>query len=264
MPIMNDIRSFNNSNIMKPPCILGPLIKPDIYDFINDFIFDCSLLKYHLSTSKMTSNDISFNPLSFVYNKYILIEDLSGFLEFEKFVKDDKTKNEKSFNDGDERHHKRNILTDIADEPILNDVYNDTSFLTIDLPMHHSRGLHKTSLVAEANEQTSIVAPTTKPQTIDSTNPFEITQVKEVSNKNYTPHVFFVKFSNEIPSNIKEDEDVNLFSQNEIDNNFLHKFKVDYVNTDEIMKQNTINDVMNIHQRMVFAFLKLHFIFYQE
>lgn len=38
----------------------------------------------------MTSNDISFNPLSFVYNKYILIEDLSGFLEFEKFVKDDK------------------------------------------------------------------------------------------------------------------------------------------------------------------------------
>ena len=170
---------------------------------------------------------------------------MSGFLEFEKFVKDDKDTKEKSFNDGVDRHHKRNILTDISDEPILNDLYNDTSFLTIDLPMHHSRGLHKTSLMADANEQTPIVSPTTKPQTIDSTNPFEITQVKEVSNKNYTPHVFFVKFSNEIPSNIKEDEDVNLFSQNEIDNKFLHKFKVDYVNADEIMKQNTINDVMN-------------------
>lgn len=91
-PIMNGIRSFNNNNIMKPPCILGPLIKPDIYDFINDFIFDCSLLKYHLSTSKMTSNDISFNSLSFVYNKYILIEDLSGFLNLRSLSKMTKLK----------------------------------------------------------------------------------------------------------------------------------------------------------------------------
>ena len=118
----------------------------------------------------MTSNDISFNPLSFIYNKYILIEDLSGFLEFDKFVKVDKSKTEKSFDDSSERHHKRHIITDLYDEPVLNDIYNDTSFLTIDLPMHQQRTSHATFIATEANDPTLITTPSTKPQTIDSTN----------------------------------------------------------------------------------------------